>query len=42
MISLVDITGENIKEQNVKWSESLDHPYRILIIGDSVSRKTNA
>ena len=36
------ITKEDIKEHNPKWSEIPDHPYRILIIGGSVSGKTNA
>ena len=42
MITFDDITGENIKEQNPNWSQIPDHPYRILIIGDSESAKTNA
>ena len=36
------ITVEYIKEHNPKWSEIPDHPYRMLIIGDSGSGKTNA
>ena len=36
------ISKENIKEHSPKWSEIPDHPYRILIIGGSGSRKTNA
>ena len=36
------ITKEDIKEHNPKWPEIPDHPYRILIIGGSGSRKTNA
>ena len=36
------ITKEDIKEHNPNWSEIPDHPYRILIVGGSVSRKTNA
>ena len=32
----------DIKENNSKWSEIPDHPYRILIIGGSGSGKTNA
>ena len=31
-----------IEEHNPKWLELRDHPYRILIIGGSVSRKKNA
>ena len=36
------ITKEDVKEHNPNWSEIPDHPYRILIVGGSVSRKTNA
>ena len=36
------ITKEDIKEENPKWPEMSDHPYRILIIGGSGSGKTNA
>ena len=35
-------TNENIIEHNLKWPYIPDHPYRILIIGGSVSGKTNA
>ena len=35
MISFDDITRENIKKHNTNWLEIQDHPYRILIIGDS-------
>ena len=42
MINLDSITNENNKEHNEKWSYIPDHPYRILIIGGSVSGKTNA
>ena len=31
-----------MKEHNPNWSQIPDHPYRILIIGDSRSRKTNS
>ena len=40
MINLVSITNENNKEHNEKWPFIPDHPYRILIIGGSGSRKT--
>ena len=33
---------ENINEHNPNWSQIPDHPYRILIIGGSGSRKTNS
>ena len=42
MINLDSITNENNKERNEKWPFIPDHPYRILIIGGSGSRKTNA
>ena len=35
------VKKENIKEQDTNWSQIPDHPYRILIIGDSGSGKTN-
>ena len=41
MINLGDITNKNNKEHNKKWPYIPDHPYRILIIGGSGSRKTN-
>ena len=36
------ITKEDIKEHNPNWPEIRDYPYRILIIGGSVSGKINA
>ena len=36
------IIREDIKEHNPKWPEIPDHLYRILIIGGSGSRKSNA
>ena len=42
MINFDDYTNENVIEQNLKWPYIPDHPYRILIIGGSGSRKTNA
>ena len=42
MIDLDSITNENNKEHNEKWPYIPDHPYRILIIGGSGSRKTKA
>ena len=41
MINLDSITNENNIERNEKWPFIPDHPYRILIIGDSGSGKTN-
>ena len=42
MFNLDDMTDENDKEHNKKWPYIPDHPYKILIIRDSGSRKTNA
>ena len=42
MINFDNITKENIKEHNLNQPQILDHPYRILIIGGSVSGKTNS
>ena len=42
MINFNLVTKENIKEHNPNWSQTLDHPYRILIIGGSESKKTNS
>ena len=41
MINFNDVTKENIKGHNPNWLQIPDHPYRILIIGGSVSGKTN-
>ena len=42
MLNLNDITNENNEKRNQKWPYIPDHPYGILIIGGSGSRKTNA
>ena len=42
MINFDEYTNENKTEHNLKWSNIPDHPYRILIVGGSGSRKTNA
>ena len=42
MINFVHVTKESIKEYNPNWPQTTDHPYRILIIGDSGSGKTNS
>ena len=42
MISFDDYANENKTEHNLKWLYNPDHPYRILIIEDSGSGKTNA
>ena len=35
------VTKENINKNNPNWPQILDHPYTILIIGGSGSRKKN-
>ena len=42
MINFDNCTNENEIEQNPKWPYIPDHPYRILIVRDSGSEKTNA
>ena len=42
MINLDSITNKNNKKHNEKWPYIPDHPYRIIIINGSGSRKTNA
>ena len=42
MINFDDIVNENKTKHNKIWPYISDHPYRILIIGDSGSGKTNA
>ena len=42
MFNLDHITNENNRDYNKKWPFIPDHPYRILIIGGSGSRKTNS
>ena len=42
MINFDDSANENKTEHNSKWPYIPDHPYRILIIGGSVSGKTIA
>ena len=42
MISFDDVTKDNMKIHNSNWPQTLDHPYRILIIGDSGSGKTTS
>ena len=41
MINFDDYMNENKTKHNKKWPYIPDHPYRILIIGGSGSRKTN-
>ena len=42
MINFDDYANENKTEYDLKWPCVPDHPYKILIIGDSGSGKTNA
>ena len=42
MNSFDDYVNENKTEHNKNWPYIRDKPYRILIIGDSGSGKTNA
>ena len=42
MINFDDYTNENKLKHNLNWLYTLDRPYKILIIGGSGSRKTNA
>ena len=42
MINFVDVIKENIKEHNSDCPQVPDHLYRILIIGDPGSGKTNS
>ena len=42
MINFDEYTNENKKEHNLNWPYIPDHPYRILVIGDSGTGKTNA
>ena len=42
MINFDNYTNENKTEHNSNWPNISDHPYRILIVVGSGSRKTNA
>ena len=42
MINYDYITKENIEAHNPNWTQILNHPYRILIIGGLGSGETNA
>ena len=41
MINFDDYTNENQRKHNLNWPHIPYHPYRILIIGGSVSGKRN-
>ena len=42
MIDFDVVTKENIKEHNPNYPKFSNHPYRILIVRDSGSGKTNS
>ena len=42
MINFDGVTKENMKEHNPNWPQIPDHLYRILIVGNSGSGKTNS
>ena len=42
MFNLDNITNENNKDQNHKWAYIPGHPYRMLMIGGSGSRKSKS
>ena len=42
MINFDDVTKENIKELYTNWPQIPDHPYRVLIVGGSLSGKSNS
>ena len=42
MINVDDYVNKNKTKYNLKWPYILDHPYRILIVADFRSEKTNA
>ena len=41
MMKFDDVRGESTITHKLNWPYILDHPYKILIIGDSGSEKTN-
>ena len=42
MINFDDVVKKNKKDHSPNWPQIPDHPYRILLIGDSGSGKTNS
>ena len=42
MFNLDDVTNAHNKDHNLNWPYIPDHPYRMLIIRGSGSRKANA
>ena len=39
MVNFDDVTKENMKNHNPNWPQVSGHPYRVLIVGGSGSRK---
>ena len=42
IINLDEVAGENTQDPNSNWPQIPNHPYRILITGESGSGKINA
>ena len=42
MINFAHVVKENKKQHNPNWSQIPHHPYRTVIIGGSISGKTNS
>ena len=42
MINFDDVVKENIKDHNLNLTQNPNHPYRILITGESGSGKKNS
>ena len=42
MVDYVNVTKGNINNHNLNWPQIVDHSQRILVIGDTESRKINA
>ena len=42
MVDLGNVTKGNINNHNLNWPQIVDHSQKILVIGDTESRKINA
>ena len=40
LIKVISVSGESMKECSLKWLGIPDHPYRILITGVVINKKT--
>ena len=40
LINVNSVPGESMKECSLKWLEIPDHPYRIVITGGVINKKT--